>query len=94
LNIKAEKQISGLLSTAGEVGTALGDLDDIKKTSQLEESIQKKQTVLKLTRSVGNAVESSLKSIDSTRDQFLSILSQINQALHDGAMQIIRNSAV
>jgi hypothetical protein len=92
--LRTEKEISGILSTAGEVGTALGDLDDIKKTSQLEESIQKKQTVLKLTRSVGNAVESSLKSIDSTRDQFLSILSQINQALHDGAMQIIRNSAV
>ncbi|MDR1590605.1 MAG: hypothetical protein LBR92_01230 [Puniceicoccales bacterium] len=89
-----EKQMKGWLSSIGEVGTALGDLDDVKKSSQLEESIQKKQTALKLTRSIGSAVESSLKSIDSTRDQFLSILTQINQTLHDGAMKIIRNSAV
>jgi hypothetical protein len=60
----------------------------------LEESIHRKQAALQLTRSVANSVETSLKSIDSTRAQFMSIMEQINQALHDGAMQIIRNTVI
>jgi hypothetical protein len=92
--LQQENEIKKRLSTIGEMGVAFGDLDDIKATSQLEESIQRKQAVLKLTRSVADSVETSLGSIDSTRAQFMSIMEQVNQALYDGAMQIIRNTVI
>jgi hypothetical protein len=92
--LKTEGTIKETIKTLSEVGMALGGLDDIKTSTKLEESIQRKQTALKLTRSIASSVESSLRSIDSTREQFMSIMMQINQALHDGAMQIIRNTVI
>ncbi|MDR2812339.1 MAG: hypothetical protein LBB05_00895 [Puniceicoccales bacterium] len=92
--LQREGEIKKIISMAGEMGTAFSDLDAIKASAKLEESIQRKQTALKLTRAVAASVETSLKSIDSTREQFMSTMSQINQALHDGAMQIIRNTVI
>jgi hypothetical protein len=92
--LQQENEIKKLLSTASEIGTAFADLDDIKASSQLEESIQRKRTALKLTRSVASSVETSLRSIDSIREQFMSIMEQVNQMLHDGAMKIIRNTVI
>jgi hypothetical protein len=87
-----EREIKGLMKGLGQAAIGFGNLGEIKKSAQLEESIQRKRTALELTRSVASSVEGSLKSIDSVRDQLLSILSQINQAQHDANMQIIRNA--
>jgi hypothetical protein len=82
------------VSTLGDAAMAFSSLDDIKASSQLEESIQRKRTALKLTRSVADSVETSLRGLDSMRDQFMSIMEQVNQMLHDGAMKIIRNTVI
>jgi hypothetical protein len=78
----------------GDIGGNLANLNEIKSSTQLEASIQRKQAALKLTRSVANSVESSLRSIDNTREHFMSLMSQIIQTLHDSKMQIIRNSVI
>jgi hypothetical protein len=87
-----EQEIKGIVQNFGQVAVSFGNLGEIKKSAQLEESIQRKRTALELTRSIASSVEDSLKSIDTVRDHFLSLISQINQAQHDANMQIIRNS--
>jgi hypothetical protein len=86
-----EREIKGLIQGLGQAAIGFGNAGEIKKSAQLEESIQRKRAALELTRSIASSVEDSLKSIDSVRDQFLSLLSQINQALHDANTQITRN---
>jgi hypothetical protein len=86
-----EREIKKLMQGIGQAAISFGNAGETKKLAQLEESIQRKRTALDLTRSVADSVESSLKSIDSVRDHFLSLISQINQAQHDANMSIIRN---
>ncbi|MDR2628606.1 MAG: hypothetical protein LBC30_01265 [Puniceicoccales bacterium] len=77
-----------------DIATSLVSASNIKKISKLEVEIAEKRATMTLTRSVANSVESSLKSIDSVRDHFMSIMKEIAQAMHDSKMQIIRNSAI
>jgi membrane-associated protease RseP (regulator of RpoE activity) len=86
-------QITGLVNSASAI-TQLASVDNIKKIASLDADITKSRTTMALTRSVAGSVESSLRSIDSVRDQLLSTMSQIAQALHDNKMQIIRNSVI
>jgi hypothetical protein len=90
--LSKEREIKGLMQGIGRSAISFGNIGEVKELAQLEESIQRKRTILDLTRSIADSVESSLKSIDSVRDQFLSLLSQIAQAQHDANMRIIRNS--
>jgi hypothetical protein len=92
--LNKEQQMKGIMQQMGQVAIAFSNLDDIKRSSALEESIQRKETALKLTRSVGRSVEDSLKSIDTARGAFMNTMKNISRALHDGYMQIIRNSVI
>ena len=83
-------QMVGLANAA----TSLVGAGNIKKISKLEAEIAEKKATMALTRSVANSVENSLKSIDSVRDRFMSMMTEIAQAMHDSKMQIIRNSAI
>ena len=89
-NANLVNQMVGLANAA----TSLVDACNIKKISKLEAEITEKKAAMALTRSVANSVESSLKSIDSVRDRFMSMMTEIAQAMHDSKMQIIRNSAI
>jgi hypothetical protein len=91
---KREKEIGGYVQEIGGAVLAFTNIDDVKEIAQFEESIQRKQTALALTKSVAQSVESSLKDIDGTREFFLNLMGEIAQALHDNKMQIIRNSVV
>jgi hypothetical protein len=92
--LRMEQTVTKAAKMIGDVTGDLSNLEEIKASAQLEESIQRKQAALKLTRFVANCAESSLRSIDSTREQFMSIMSQVIQALHDSKMQIIRNTVI
>jgi hypothetical protein len=78
----------------GNVAVNLISADNIKKIANLEAGIAEKRAAMTLTRSVASSVENSLKSIDSVRDHFMSMMTEISKAMHDGKMQIIRNSAI
>jgi hypothetical protein len=89
-----EKQWGGYVQLAGGIAAAFANISDVKEIAQYEESIQRKQTALALTKSVAKSVQSSLKDIDSTREYFMNLMGEISQAIHDNKMQIIRNSRV
>ncbi|MDR1366743.1 MAG: hypothetical protein LBJ13_02425 [Puniceicoccales bacterium] len=76
------------------VGVNLINIGNIKKIAKLDAEISAKRAAMTLTRSVANSVESSLKSINSVRDHFMSIMTEIAKATHDNKMEIIRNSVI
>ncbi|MDR2806685.1 MAG: hypothetical protein LBB11_00825 [Puniceicoccales bacterium] len=85
---------SSFFQQVGGAAITLVNASSAKEVSRLEAKIQRQQTVLATIKSIADSVGSSLKSIDSTRDHFMSIMTQIAQAAHDNKMQIIRNSVV
>ena len=87
-------QTIGQMGQLADTATNLSTMGLIKESAGLESDIAKKRTMMTLTKSVASSVESSLSSIDSTREFFMSMMSQIAQAEHDAKMQIIRNSAI
>jgi hypothetical protein len=87
-----EAQMKSAIQGLGQAAVGFGNMEEVKKMAELEESIQRKKTALDLTRSVASSVEDSLKSIDSVKEHFLSLMGQIIQAMHDANLQIIRNS--
>ncbi|MDR0418321.1 MAG: hypothetical protein LBH08_02720 [Puniceicoccales bacterium] len=97
LDFQKRMDTAGLINQAigfASIATSLTNVGNIKKISKLEAEIAAKRATMTLTRSVANSVESSLKSIDSVRDHFLSIMTEIARAAHDSKMKIIRNSAI
>jgi hypothetical protein len=89
-----EREMKKLIQGLGQSALSFGNLNEVKASAKLEESIQRRRTALELVRSVASSVEDSLKGIDSVREHFLSLLSQIAQAQHDAHLHIIRNSRV
>ena len=87
-------QTIGQLGQVADTATNLSMVNLIKESASLEADISKKRTMMALTKSVASSVESSLSSIDSAREFFMSMMSQIAQAEHDAKMQIIRNSVI
>lgn len=92
-NLQYSRTVSDLtnsFATFGDMATA----DEVRKIAQLEADITKQRAAITLTKSVADSVQTSLSDIDSTREFFLDMMSQISRAEHDAKMQIIRNSRV
>jgi hypothetical protein len=75
------------------VATSLVSVGKRKKISKLEAEIAEKRATMTLMRSLANSVESSMKCIDSVRDHFMSMMTEIAHDMRDIKMQIIHNSA-
>jgi hypothetical protein len=58
------------LQTLGRGIVSFASLGHAEESANLEASIMRKQTSLKLIKSIASTVESSLKDIDSTRERF------------------------
>lgn len=96
-------QIQGRLQQAGAVSDSIKSLatvadmataDETKKIAQADAEIKARRAAVALTKSVADSVQTSLSDIDSTREFFLDMISQIARAEHEAKMQIIRNSRV